>query len=299
MRVPKATGLSLLLVAAACNDRPTTSAPSGSSQPSATAAVASAAPSAASSIDTKGAVVAIPFPAERVIKAVNPKNESPYTGPVGTLKGNVRMEGGMPPDVPLTLPKECPGEANATHGKLFRIGQEGTLADVIVGVTGYKGFVPAREEAKKVTIHGCALSRRTLALTYGQRLEVANLDATRSYMPYLDGGDSRAVLVAMPGGEPVRLYPQEPNAHYMLRDQLPKPFMTADVYTLKYATHDVTGLDGGYEIKGIPVGKVKVSAFLPAINQTVEKDMEIKEGDNSLDFMMHFDKGAPKPAPKK
>ena len=30
----------------------------------------------------------------------------------------------------------------------------------------------------------------------------------------------------------------------MLRDQLPKPFMTADVYTLKYATHDVTdGVD--------------------------------------------------------
>src|SRR5262249_42947203 len=171
----------------------------------------------------------------------------------------------------------------ATYGKLFRVGQDGTVADVLVGVTGYSAFVPAREPAKKVTLRGCAASQRTIALTYGQRLEVMNVDSVRTYMPYLDGGAAPAVLVAVPGGDPVRLYPQEVG-HYLLRDELPKPWLTADVFALKYATLDVTRLDGRYQIAGIPAGKVRVSAFLPAIDRTVEKDVEIVPGENTLDL---------------
>jgi hypothetical protein len=50
------------------------------------------------------------------------------------------------------------------------------------------------------------------------------------------------------------------------------------VFVVKYATHDVTSLDGRYEIKNIPVGKVKLNAMLPATQQVVEKDVEIKAG---------------------
>src|SRR5262249_23090560 len=171
----------------------------------------------------------------------------------------------------------------ATYGKLFRVGQDGTVADVLVGVTGYSGFVPAREPAKKVTLRGCAASQRTIALTYGQRIEVSNVDTLRPYMPYLDGGAAPAVLLAVRAGDAVRLYPQEVG-HYLLRDELPKPWLTADVFALKYATLDVTGLDGRYQISGIPAGKVRVSAFLPAIERKVEKDIEIQQGDNTLDL---------------
>jgi hypothetical protein len=280
---PRAWWIAGLVALPSCKD-----APGGATRDVVASAVSAVpAPSAASSIDTKGAVVAIPFPAENVVKAVNPRGEAPYSGRTGTLRGIVRVHGDAPPDLGIKVTPECPGEAAATHGKLFRVGQDGTVADVLVAVTGYNGFVPAAEEAKKLTVHGCALSKRTLALTYGQRLEVSNLDKLLSYMPYLDGAPSKAIMVAMPEGDAVRLYPQDVG-HYMLRDQLPKPFLFADVFVLKYATFDVTGLDGQYEIKRIPVGKVKASAFLPAINRTVEKDVDITDGETTVDFTLEF-----------
>lgn len=256
-------------------------APSGSA--------AQAVASASASASAKPVVpVAVPIPPEVVAKVVNPKGEAPYSGPTGTLKGRVRIKGDAPPDAELSFPVGKCGEAAATYGRLFRVGQDRVLADALVTVVGYTGFVPEKEEAEKVTVHGCAFSRRTLAATFGQRVEVANLDPIESYMPYLDGGTARAVMVAVPRGDAVRLYPPKPG-HYMIRDQLPKPFLTADVFVLKYPTHDVTDMDGIYEIAGIPVGKVTVVAYLPALNDEVKQEIEIKPGENTADLELTFD----------
>lgn len=249
---------------------------------------ASGAPKASAAPNTSGFVPAIPVAADKVAQVINPKGEQPYKGPAGTLKGVIRVKGDAPPAMDFTFPGGC-GEAAATYGKLFRTGQDNTLADVMVAVTGYEGFVPAREPAKKMTIHGCALAKRTMTVAYGQRIEVSNIDKIESYMPYLDGAPFRAVLVAIPGGDPVKFYPQEPG-HYLIRDQLPKPFLTADVYVVAYATHDVTGLDGQYEIADIPVGKVKVNAFLPAADLVTAQEIEIKAGENTLDMTLEFNR---------
>ena len=71
-----------------------------------------------------------------------------------------------------------------------------------------------------------------------------------------------------------------------------------DIFVLNYATHDVTGLDGHYEIKNIPAGKVRVDAFLPVIGKSEGQEIEIKEGDNTLDFTFHFDAAKDLPKPK-
>lgn len=271
--------------------RADTAAPPSTSAP----AVASAAATASASAVPVDVVVGIPYPADKIGKVVNPRNIARYTGPTGTLRGTVRIQGDAPPDVAVTLPRRpCRGEAAATHGKLFRTGPQGALADALVAVTGYAGYVPPREQAVKLTIHGCSFARRTVVLTYGQRIEVANLDKLESYMPYLDGAPIKAILVAMPGGDGVKLYPQEPG-HYLIRDQLPNEYLTADVYALAYSTHDVTGLDGKYEITGIPVGPVSVNAMLPATAKSKGERIEIKEGDNTLDFTLTFDAKSDKP----
>jgi hypothetical protein len=266
---------------------PTASA-SASSAPAASQAAPTA--SATATVNTFGAPVGIPVEPAKVVKVVRAKE--PYKGPTGTLRGKVRIKGDAPPDTGVKIPAKCVDGA-ATYGKLFRVGIDQALADALVTVIGYDGFVPAAREAVKVTIHNCAFSKRTVAVTYGQRIEVSNTDQVESYMPYLDGTPVRAVMVAVPGGAPVKLYPVEPPdpqpLHYLIRDQLPKEFLTADVFSLRFATHDVTGLDGQYEIKGIPVGKVQVNALLPILDKAVGQPIEIKEGDNTLDLVIPFD----------
>lgn len=228
-----------------------------------------------------------PVSPEKIAEVVNPKKEAPYAGPTGTLRGVIKIKGDPPPRDKNAFPVGC-GEAAAMYGTLFRMGQDQTLADALVAVTGYEGFVPAKEEAVKVNIRGCAISQRTIVATFGQRIEVYNIDNTESYMPYLDGAPFRVVMVAIPHGDPIKMYAQEPG-HYMIRDQMGKDFMLADVYVLKYATHAITGLDGRYEISGIPVGKARVSAFLHAADITSEQEIEIKAGDNTADLTLEFD----------
>lgn len=267
-----------------CNKDPAGAKPGGSA--SGRAHPSSSAPRPDGSGDAAAAERAAQMRAS-IARVVNPKAEDPYRGPTGTIKGVVTITGDAPPDTGVAIPSKCV-EGQVVHGKLFRVGQDRTVGDALVAVTEYTGFVPAKSPAMKVAIKGCALSRRTLALAFGQRLEVSNTDSVDSYMPFLDGAPSKVVMVASPGGDPVKLYPPEPG-HYLLRDQLPNPHMVADVFVLAYATHDVTGLDGRFEIKGVPVGNAKISAYLPAINKTVERAINVVEGVNSMNLALAFD----------
>jgi hypothetical protein len=288
MKIQLGFGALVLSLAACGNNASPEGAPAASGAASSSARPLAAAP--AGSIDTHGIPIGVPYPPAKILEIVNPKGAAPYKGPTGTLKGTIHVEGDAPPTVTgLKIPSKC-GEASATYGKIFRVGLEKTLADVLVAVTGFEGIVPAESDAMKITIHGCALARRTIAATFGQRIEVSNLDLGQEYMPYLDGAQTEAILVAVPNGAPVKLYPGQAG-HYLVRDMLPNAFLTADVFVLAYATHDVTGLDGQYEIKNIPVGKVKVNAFLPVLARKAaeEKLVEIKPGENTLDFTIKFD----------
>lgn len=296
MRFGLLTTAALLVWLAGCDSKkqaaPSAPAASAASSAGLVAPTGSAVASAeATPFDPKRVgVIAGPYAPAKVAHAVNPKNELPYTGPTGVVRGVVHLTGDAAPTSAVMFPPKC-GEASATHGRLFRTGQGGTLADALVTVIGYDVFVPEVHEVKTVAIHGCALSKRTLGLTYGQRLEVSNTDSVESYMPYLEGAPGKAVMVAVPGGSAVKLYPTEPGAHLRLRDQLDKPWLFADVFVLKFPTHDVTGLDGKYEITRVPVGHMRVSAYLPAIEWRAEKEVDVKEGDNTVDFELTWKRG--------
>jgi hypothetical protein len=266
-------GLALLGVVACKKPASQTDAsPAGSSSPAASSSAKQpfkpAAPVASAS----------PLPVELVSKVVNPKNEPAYSGPTGSVKGVVTASGDQAPDTPAHLAKikdACP-EGRAAYAKLFREGMMRNLADVLVAVTGYTGYVPEKEPKVTVAARGCAFSTRTVATTFGQTIEVVSKDG-EAYVPNLLGSRMEAQLLAIPGGAASPLYPPAPG-HYFLTDDI-KVFMMADVFVVKYPTHDVTSLDGRFEIKDIPVGKVTLSAMLPATRAVVEKEIEIKAGE--------------------
>ena len=221
---------------------------------------------------------------QRSIAPVAPE----YTGPTGRVHGTVTITGDAPPATDFHYPAAC-STANETYGKIFRVGDRGALADAMVAITGYDAYVAPKTNAGHVSIHACAVSQRTVVLSFGQRLEVTNTDyVTSSYMPYLDGAPFRAVMVATPNDRPIKLYPVKPG-HYLLRDMLPHPFLLSDVFVVPYATFDVTGVDGHFEIEGVPVGKARIDAFLPIIRKSVGHELNVHEGDNEFDLELTYD----------
>lgn len=242
---------------------------SESGAPSSLAAHPSAAPNA------------LPFPTASVEAAINPLKLPRYDGPTGSIEGTVFVKGPDAPDIPSVDVKNCPAALD-TYAKLFRAGPanaEGLrpLADAVVVVTGYAGyFVPDNSATQRVTITAnCAYPRRSIVMTYGQRLEIAN-DSRIPFAPYIDGTLEPAVMIAPPrqAGDPVKLYPPRP-AHYLLADRL-QAFAIEDLYVLRHPLHAVTDLDGHYRIDGVPTTKVKVGALLNVLRNEVQKDVDVR-----------------------
>lgn len=265
-------------------DAPTGAAPSGS-------------PNASASAQTANVVNALPWSAETVAKTINPTGKPVYSGPVGTVRGVVRSKGDPAPaleGVADKIPDRCAG-ARHVYGRLFREGSAHELADALVTVTGYDVFVPAKADAVKVEARGCAYDRRTVVMTFGQRLEVFSKDS-EAYVPKLMGGQMRADMVAVPGSGPVKLYPHTPG-RYSVLDQM-HLWMMADVFVLKYPTAAVTDLEGKFEIKDVPVGELTVNALLPPTMQVAEKKIKV-EADKTVDVELEIAFDQKKHAPAK
>jgi hypothetical protein len=215
--------------------------------------------------------------AEAVEKSLNPRGLPAYSGPVGGVRGLVTASGDPPPSLPeiaAKIPENCP-RALELQRKLFRQGIQRSLADVLVTVTEYTGYIRPRSEAVRVEAKGCAFDANVTAMVYGQHLEVFNRDG-QAYMPRLIGVPSYALRVAMPGGGPVPIFPPDPG-RYLLVDET-RDYMRSELFVLNYPTFAVTGLDGAFEISGVPAGDAKVSAYSPALGKVSEQRVKIQAG---------------------
>ena len=238
---------------------------------------------AAPALTDSGGSAAVTAEAQRLAREAAEKERNPnglpvYSGPVGSVRGVVKVSGDAAPSVPAMQQKlpagTCP-QAHALHERLFREGEGRTLGDVLVTVTEYQGYVRPRSEEVRVEARGCAFGSRILAMTFGQRLDVYNLD-NQAYMPRLLGTPSYALRVAMPGGPPVPVFAPQPG-QYILTEQT-RDYMRSDLFVLSYPTFDVTAPDGKFEIGELPVGKVKVTAYAPAFGKVAEQAVEIQAG---------------------
>jgi hypothetical protein len=239
-----------------------------------------AAPSATAVADAE-ALNVLPIPAASVAKMVNPDGLPAYAGPTGSVEGTITVVGDPAPSVSASF-SMCP-EAEKSHGHAFREGVPAKpgdprwLADAVVAVTGYgKFFIPEKAEAKTVEIRGCSLTTRTVTMTFGQRLEVKNL--TRDFWtPKLEPAQSSVLMMATPGGDPVKLYPKKPG-HYRLVDH-DRKYAVEDLYAFLHPLHTSTAIGGTYRIDGVPVGKVTVNTSHPQIpDATASRDVTIREG---------------------
>lgn len=218
------------------------------------------------------------LPAASIEAYVNPAHLPTYSGPTGSVEGTIRVVGPPAPERTGVDFSSCPA-ARDVYGKVFREGEPAAdgsrpLPDAIVAVTGYSGYyLPERNEAAKATIDGCAFSARTLAMTFGQRLEIAN-NTTELWAPMLTQAPLPVLMMATSHGDPVKLYPPHPG-YYTLVDKGKHPWAMADVYALLHPLHAVSDVAGHYRIDGVPVGKLKVNARLAALQTEASGDVEV------------------------
>jgi hypothetical protein len=252
---------------------------SNGSAPSDGAAAASSADAAAEA----SSPAPFPIPRASVDLVLNPGGVPAYAGPTGSVEGTVRVDGPPAPGVAVNT-SQCPA-ALETYGKLFREGPASTpdgprpLADAVVVVVGYTGFyLPEKDDAVTVTItRGCAYPTRTIAITYGQRLDIAN-ESRLLFAPAIDESTNLAVMVAPPkgNGEPVRLYPDKAG-YFHLTDHL-ETYVKEDLYVFRHPLHAVTDLAGHYRIDGVPVGKLKVGVHHPTVDADAESEVDVVAG---------------------
>ena len=297
-------GVAVTLVGSAGCSRRTSStgeAPAGSASVSGSASSAPAAGDAAAA-DTKS-----PFTKELVESVVNPEHLPAYSGPTGSVEGTILVIGPPSPDVKVDT-SQCPAALD-TYGKLFREGTPGVpngprpLADAVVIAVGYAGYyIPELRPAKQVTIGlNCAYPTRTISMTFGQRLEVAN-QSKYPFAPTVESEASPAVMMTPPMGmgDPVRIYPRRPG-HSAMGD-LMEPFVRQDLYVLRYPLHAVSDTDGHYRIDGVPVGKMSLRALHPTVASEAQAPIDIvanvvAKADLTLEYAPKAAKAADKREP--
>jgi hypothetical protein len=271
---------------------------SAPSNPVAIAVSASATSSTRATSTSNRAPVA---PASAVQAVLNPEGLPAYTGAVGSLEGTIYVEGPAAPDLQLDF-SGCP-QAKAMHGFQFRAqpaasdASKRVLADAVVGITGYVGYVvPETRPAVQLTAKDCMLSARTAVLTFGQQLDVKNIDVGETHTYYafeLSGSPTAALRVATSGSDAIPLYPQHPGNDRLV-EKMGRGFMTADVIVVPTPLHAVSDALGHYRIDGIPIGKLDAHAMHPSVRMRgVDAPVEILAGTaTNLDMTIRFEGAA-------
>lgn len=235
--------------------------------------------------------MASPYKPETVASAINPNSSPTYRGATGSVEGTITVTGDPAPSTGFDFSK-CP-DAERIYGKTFREGlplPDGSrpLADALVVITGYAGFViEEKSPVKQLTFEGCALSARTIDLTFGQQIAVTNKDV-KLHAPQIDDNVLPALMVAPPNGDPVFVYPRKPG-HALLSDQMGPAYVVADVYSIYQPLHTTSDLSGHYRVDGVPIGKLEVNVRLKTINKDVIRSVEVIAGVvHKLDIALEY-----------
>jgi hypothetical protein len=196
--------------------------------------------------------------------------------PTGVITGNVGFEGELPaqPEQKRDSDPKCP--QHVTDDAV--VVNKGKLANVLVRIqNGTMGQHDAPKEPVVLDQNGCSYSPRVVGMIAGQKLVVRNSDKT-----------FHNVWGVIAGGKELWNKPQGPGAEELKLD--PSAAKPGDVVELKCGVHGwmhayavvqdhpyfaVTGADGKFEIKGLPIGKYTLEAWHPVFGK---KTLQVEIG---------------------
>jgi hypothetical protein len=214
------------------------------------------------------------------------------TAPVGATSASVAPSASGPPVVNAIPAKD--EKIRSGVNPLNEQPYKGPTGSVRGTITAKGDQAPILDEVAKKIPDRCKAAR----LVYGRKFREGMmrtlgdaLVAVTEYRGYIPAKSEAVTVTAKDCSWDQR---------FLLVDQM-NDFMAADVFAFKYPTATVTSLDGKFEITGIPVGKAKLSALLPATNQSAQKEITIVADKTiEVNLEINYDKKTmePKPAPK-
>jgi plastocyanin len=184
-------------------------------------------------------------------------------GPRGNITGRIRVEGTPPVNEPLRM-RSDPMCDRANNGQ--RVNDDATKADPVGGLANVfvqlDGAFPDSAVPKDpVTIdqRGCVYRPRVIGLRVGQALEVRNSDDGLHNVHGTLKDDDGFNVSQPTAGMTNAFHPSHPGMLQLKCDV--HTWMVAYVGVVEHPFYAVTGADGAFEIRDVPVGTYSLRAW--------------------------------------
>ncbi len=202
-----------------------------------------------------------------------------------TIKGTVKLAGNAPE---MKVPKkrkdaEICKEKEVKYNAVVA-DKGGHLQDVLIAIADgqingdFKAAKPAEVHQKD-----CMYAPRIQGILPAQEVAIFNDDATLHNVHAYHGADSPINQAQPKGSAPIKSTKfEEPGIYRMQCDV--HPWMRAFVIASDNPFNGVSGADGSFKIEKVPAGKYTINAWHAMYGKLEKKDVEIKDGDNTVDF---------------
>ena len=206
----------------------------------------------------------------------------------GDLTGSITFKGAAPAEKEITPIKDDPNCAAMYPGalpktKFYVVGANGELADVIVSLKGVSGKSTGASAAPAtIDQKGALYTPQILAVQTGQKLIVKNSDTFVHNVHTKPTANPESNQVQMGGGPDLTYTFDKPEMFVKFQCDV-HPWMFAWVSVFDHPYFAVSGADGKFTIKNVPVGKYTLEATHRKLG-TQTAEIEVKDGGATQDF---------------
>ena len=198
-------------------------------------------------------------------------------GPKSSIKGKVAFAGAAPAPKKLDRASDPFCAKTEAVDQSVMVNENKTLANVWVKVVGAPDAAAPKDEPA-ISQTNCSYEPRVLGVVAGQKIAIKNGDQTLHNVHTYRGAGTVFNLAQPPGAPDLKKKMKAAKAGAPSEIKFKcdvHPWMTAYVGVHNNGLHAVTGKDGAFEIKDVPVGKYTVEAWHETFG-TKKVEVEVK-----------------------
>ena len=215
-------------------------------------------------------------PAAEIAKPTSEPAPAPASaGPTGSVAGKVTFNGTKPKLKPIAMDSDpvCAAKhSGPVTPEVIVPNSNGTLRNVFVYVkTGLEGKTfPVPAEPVTIDQDGCLYKPRVLGMMAKQPLRIKTSDNTQHNIHPMPNQNAEWNVSQQPGSDPIlQTFARAEVSIPVVCNQ--HPWMKALIHVLPHPYFAVTGVDGTFEIKGLPPGNYELEAIHERLGAAAQK----------------------------